>query len=185
VAISTEPRILIVDDHEIVRDGIRNLVSRARPGWKICGVATNGKQAIQAVEELKPDLVILDITMPVMNGLEAASRISKSGANARILIFTMHESAVLGEQIRQTGAQGFVAKSDAARNLILAIETILAGGKFFGSAPGPESSGRAVTRFGFSPCLPFKLSSASSPRDCFQYLGTIGFIRLDRTHPVC
>jgi DNA-binding NarL/FixJ family response regulator len=133
-----EPRILIVDDHEIVRDGIRNLLSRSRPSWKICGMAENGKEAIKAVEELKPDIVILDITMPVMNGLEAASRISKLGTKTRILMFTMHESNVLHDQIRQAGAQGFVSKSDAARNLILAVETILRGGTFWGNSTKPH-----------------------------------------------
>jgi len=131
--VRTEPRILIVDDHEIVRDGIRNLLSRPRPKWVICGTGSNGREAIKAVDELKPDILILDITMPEMNGLEAASRISKSGAKTRILIFTMHESVVLADQIRKAGAQGFVLKSDAARNLILAIETIFAGGTFFNS----------------------------------------------------
>jgi DNA-binding NarL/FixJ family response regulator len=126
------PKILIVDDHEIVREGIRNLLRQSRPDWDICGQATNGKEAVAAVETLKPDAVILDITMPVMSGLEAATRIAKSGADSRVLIFTMHESESLGREVREAGAQGFVLKSQAARNLILAIETILAGGTFFG-----------------------------------------------------
>ncbi len=142
-AITTEPRILIVDDHEIVREGIRNLLRQSRPGWNICGQATNGEEAVSAVSALKPDVVILDITMPVMSGLEAAARISKSGAGCRILIFTMHESDSLGGEVRQAGAQGFVLKSQAARNLILGIETILAGGTFFGE---PEPSERAQAK---------------------------------------
>lgn len=129
---SLHPKILIVDDHEIVREGIRNLLRQSRPDWDICGQATNGKEAVAAVESLKPDAVILDITMPVMSGLEAAKRIAKSGASSRVLIFTMHESESLGREVREAGAQGFVLKSQAARNLILAIETILEGGTFFG-----------------------------------------------------
>ncbi len=140
MAIPRAPRILIVDDHEIVREGIRNLLGKSRPDWEICGQATDGKEAVEAVKVLKPDVVILDITMPAMNGLEAAARIAKSGLGCRILIFTMHESNSLEGEVRDAGAQGLVLKSQAARNLILAIETILAGGTFFGVQAKPESA---------------------------------------------
>ena len=125
------PRILIVDDHEIVREGLRNLLSQSRPGWVVCGQARNGEEAVAAVRDLAPDAVLLDITMPVMSGLEAARRIAQSGTGCRILIFTMHESDSLGREVRDAGAQGYVLKSQAARNLVVAIETILAGGTFF------------------------------------------------------
>jgi DNA-binding NarL/FixJ family response regulator len=125
------PRILIVDDHEIVREGLRNLLSQSRPGWVICGQARNGQEAVDAVRDLAPDAVLLDITMPMMSGLEAARRIAQSGTACRILMFTMHESDSLGQEVRDAGAQGYVLKSQAARNLIVAIETILAGGTFF------------------------------------------------------
>jgi DNA-binding NarL/FixJ family response regulator len=125
------PRILIVDDHEIVREGLRNLLSQSRPGWVICGQARNGEEAVQAVQDLAPDAVLMDITMPMMSGLEAARRIAQTGTNCRILMFTMHESDSLGQEVRDAGAQGYVLKSQAARNLIVAIETILAGGTFF------------------------------------------------------
>jgi DNA-binding NarL/FixJ family response regulator len=126
------PRILIVDDHEIVREGLRNLLSQSRPGWVVCGQARNGEEAVSAVRDLAPDAVLLDITMPIMSGLEAARRITKSGAACRILMFTMHESDSLDREVRDAGAQGFVLKSQAARNLVVAIETILDGGTFFG-----------------------------------------------------
>jgi DNA-binding NarL/FixJ family response regulator len=127
------PKILIVDDHEIVREGLRNLLSQTRPGWNICGQATNGEEAVAAVTKLRPDAVILDITMPVMNGLEAAARIAKLDKACRILMFTMHESDRLCGEIREAGAQGFVLKSQAGQNLIVAIETLLGGGTFFGA----------------------------------------------------
>jgi DNA-binding NarL/FixJ family response regulator len=126
------PRILIVDDHEIVRDGIRNLLIKSRREWEICGQATNGKEAVKIAQELKPDIVILDITMPVMSGLEAAAQIAESGVGCRILLFTMHESNSLESEVRDVCAHGFVLKSQASRNLVLAIETLLAGGTFFG-----------------------------------------------------
>ncbi len=125
------PRILIVDDHEIVREGLRNLLSQSRPGWVICGQARNGEEAVEAVRDLAPDAVVMDITMPMMSGLEAARRIARLGTTCRVLMFTMHESDSLGQEVRDAGAQGYVLKSQAARNLIVAIETILAGGTFF------------------------------------------------------
>ncbi len=126
------PRILIADDHEIVRDGIRNLLVKSGRDWEICGQATNGKEAVEIARALKPDIIILDITMPVISGLEAASQIAESGLGCRILMFTMHESDSLESEVRDARAQGFVLKSQASRNLILAIDTLLAGGTFFG-----------------------------------------------------
>ena len=124
--------ILIVDDHEIVREGVRSLIGASRPEWNICGEATNGADAIEAVKKLKPDVVILDIAMPYISGLEAASRIGKLGLGCRVLLFTMHESDRLTAEARQAGAQGYVMKSQAARHLIMAIDRLLAGGTFFG-----------------------------------------------------
>ena len=131
------PRILIVDDHEIVREGIRNLLSQSRPGWNICGQAKNGEEAVAAVKNLKPDVVVLDVTMPLMSGLEAARRIATSGSECRVLMFTMHESDSLGREVRKAGAQGVVLKSQAARNLVVAIETVLGGGTFFDAPANP------------------------------------------------
>lgn len=92
---SAVPRILIADDHEIIREGVRALLSRSRPDWEICGEATNGREAVEAVRAEKPDVAVLDVTMPVMNGLEAASKIANLGLGCRILIFTMHEGSQL------------------------------------------------------------------------------------------
>jgi DNA-binding NarL/FixJ family response regulator len=126
-----KPKVLIVDDHEIVREGIRRLLSGSRPDWEICGEATNGKQAVDNVKLLNPDVVILDITMPGMSGLEAAPQIVKLGLGCRILIFTMHDSGRLVTEIRDAGAHGYVQKSQAARDLVVAIECLLQGGTFF------------------------------------------------------
>jgi DNA-binding NarL/FixJ family response regulator len=131
-------RILIVDDHEIVREGIRTLLRRIRPEWVVCGEAKNGKEAVEAAAALTPDILILDVTMPVMSGLEAAARIARMGLASRVLIFTMHETKSLINEVRATGAQGYVVKSQASRDLIVAIDRILAGGTFFG--PDPETS---------------------------------------------
>jgi DNA-binding NarL/FixJ family response regulator len=124
-------RILLVDDHEIVREGIRTLITRSRPDWEICGEARDGEEALEAVRTLKPDVVILDITMPKMSGLEAAPRIAKMGLGCRVLMFTMHDSDMLAREVRLAEAQGLVLKSQAARDLIRAVERLLHGGTFF------------------------------------------------------
>lgn len=133
-------RILIVDDHEIVREGIRGLLTRARPQWEICGEAVNGLLAIEAVKSLKPDIVILDVTMPVMSGLEASPRIVALGLGTHVLIFTMHQSETFASEVRNAGAHGYVVKSQASRDLILAIDSLLAGGTFFSTSDLPPSS---------------------------------------------
>jgi two-component system response regulator NreC len=130
-------RILIVDDHDVVRQGTRAIIQRARPEWAICAEAATGREAIQAVARLKPDVVILDISMPDMNGIEATPAIAKLAPGCRILLFTMHESDALLTEAQQLGAQGYVLKSQAGRYLIRALDRLLAGGTFF--APYAQS----------------------------------------------
>jgi DNA-binding NarL/FixJ family response regulator len=105
-------RILVADDHEVVRQGIRAIL-QARPDWDICGEAVDGRDAIRLAKELHPDVIIMDITMPVMSGLEASQEIVKLQLPSRILIFTMHESKSLGPSVRKVGAHGYVVKSRA------------------------------------------------------------------------
>ena len=131
--------ILIVDDHEVVREGVRMIISKARPQWEICGEAANGQEAIDTARRLRPDIILLDITMPVLNGLDAATQISGLGLTSQILIFTMHESGELAHDARRVGARGYVTKSDAGRHLVRAIETLLSGGTFFGRPEKHES----------------------------------------------
>lgn len=132
------PRILIVDDHEIVREGIRNLLARSGKNWEVCGEASNASDAIVATKSLRPDVVVLDVTMPGISGLEAARLIGKLDVGIRILIFTMHESPRIAVEARDAGAHGYVSKSQASRDLVLAIQTLLSGGTFFGSRSDPS-----------------------------------------------
>jgi len=125
------PRVVIADDHEIVREGILRLITRLRPAWEICGEAASGSQSIELVKTQKPNVVILDITMPGMSGLEAARHIAKLDLGCRILIFTVHDSEWLKSEIRETGAPGYVQKSQVARDLVVAVERLLDGGTFF------------------------------------------------------
>ena|ERR1700722_1123621 len=132
------PRILIADDHEVVREGVSTLIMRARPDWRICGESSTGNETIDAAIALNPDVIILDITMPGLSGLEAARRIVDRVPACRIVMFTMHESETLEIEVRSAGAHGYVLKSQAAQNLIVAIETLLSGGTFFGVPAFPE-----------------------------------------------
>ena len=126
--------ILIVDDHEVVRRGVRSILG-ARPEWEVIAEAANGRDAIEAAKTHRPDVVILDISMPVMNGLEAAPCIVNLGC--RVLVFTMHESKELIAAIRATGAHGFVQKMQAGGQLIEAIDMCLSGSTFVVS-PNPR-----------------------------------------------
>ncbi len=126
----TRARILIADDHEIVRRGIAAQISH-RPDWEVIAEATNGQDAVELATRLEPDLVVLDLTMPELNGLAAARRILAALPRVRILILTVHESEELVREVLAAGAQGYVLKSDAGRTLVTALEALLAGGTFF------------------------------------------------------
>jgi DNA-binding NarL/FixJ family response regulator len=131
-------RILIADDHEVVRQGIRAIL-QARPEWEICGEAVDGREAIRFAKQLNPDVIIMDITMPHLSGLEASQEIAKLQLPSRVLIFTMHESKSLGPSVRRAGAHGYVVKSRAARDLIDALDRLLGGGTFFDN-PSPSGA---------------------------------------------
>jgi DNA-binding NarL/FixJ family response regulator len=135
--------IVIVDDHEVIRQGVRAIVQKARPDWRIVGEAANGKDAIAAVARLMPTVVVMDVSMPEMNGLEASAEILKNGSGSAILIFSMHESEHFVDEVRRTGVHGCVQKSQAGRDLIRAIETVTTGGTFFGSPAAPENKPKA------------------------------------------
>jgi DNA-binding NarL/FixJ family response regulator len=125
-------RILIADDHEIVRRGLVSLV-KAHVGWDVCGEAEDGREAVQKVAELRPEIVILDIGMPNLNGLEAARQMLRHDANCKILILTITDTDETVQAVLDTGARGFVLKSDAARDLVLAVEALQANKTFFTS----------------------------------------------------
>lgn len=129
---SMASKILIVDDQPMVRQGVRALIHASRPDWEICGEASNGKEAFEVVKTLKPDVIILDILMPEMDGFELASKLTNLHSKSRIVVFTTHESRWALEEVRKSGAQAYVVKSRAGRDLIRAIDTVQSGGTFFG-----------------------------------------------------
>ena len=122
-------RVLIADDHEAVRKGVCAILS-SRKDLEVCGEAENGRDAIEKARELSPDVIIMDITMPVLSGFEAAREIRKS-MSVPILILSMHESNQLIEEAKKVGVQGYVTKTQVASTLLLAVDTLLRKQDFF------------------------------------------------------
>lgn len=125
-------RILVADDHEIVRRGVCILL-QSHPGWQICGEAINGTQAVELTEKLKPDVLVLDISMPEMSGLDAACLILQRNDKQRILFLTVVESDELVRKALEMGVRAFVQKSDAARDLVAAVEALERNSTYFTS----------------------------------------------------
>ena len=116
-------RILVADDHEVVRKGLVALL-HAQPDWQVCGEAAEGRDAVEKAFQLKPDVVILDIGMPNLNGLEATRQILRTNPQARVLILTLHDSDHVVREVLNAGARGFLLKSDAGRDLVAAVDAL-------------------------------------------------------------
>lgn len=123
-------RLFLADDHEIVRFGLRNLLE-SQFGWSVVGEAGDGKEAVEKVLMLEPDVALLDISMPVLNGLEAAREIIGGGCRTRILMLSVHDSEDVIGQVLDSGAKGYVLKSDAMRDLIAAVDAVRSNKTFF------------------------------------------------------
>ena len=122
-------RILIADDHDVVRQGVR-AVLEGQAGWVVCGEASTGREAVAKAIDLQPDVVVLDISMPELNGLEATRQIRRA-VSAKILILTVHESDQVVTEVLDAGAHGYVLKADAGRTLVEAIRALLRQQEFF------------------------------------------------------
>ncbi len=125
-------RFLLVDDHDVVRRGLRSLVE-AQAGWEVCGEAATGREAVEKAGRLRPNIVIIDITMPELNGLEATRQIRRAVPQTLVLVLTVHESEELLAEVLRSGAHGCMLKSDAGRELVSAIETLTQGKPFLTS----------------------------------------------------
>ena len=125
-------RILVADDHEVMRTGLRALIEH-EPGWQVCGIATNGQEAVEAAKKLKPDVVILDMTMPELDGLEALREIKRTLPNTEVMIFSAYHSEDVIEQLFDAGAKSYIQKSDAGRHLLAAIKSLADHKPFFTS----------------------------------------------------
>ncbi|MGH9444417.1 MAG: response regulator [Terriglobia bacterium] len=125
-------RILLVDDHELVRKGLRTLLE-ANPRYQVCGEASDGRQAVEKAHQLRPDIVVMDVCMPELNGLEAAREIKKALTQTEVLALTITDSEQLAQKLLSAGVRGYLSKSDAARDLLAGVESLREHKPFFNS----------------------------------------------------
>ena len=123
-------RILVADDQELVRKRVCSTLEEAE-GLQVCAEAANGQEAVDQAKELKPDLIILDITMPVLNGLDAARLIREFAPEIPIIILSVHKSKQLMEEAQKIGVRGYVTKAEAGQNLVKAVRAVLAKGTYY------------------------------------------------------
>lgn len=135
------PRLLIADDHALLLDGLRKLLE---PEFELAGTAADGHATVEAWSLLRPDLALIDVGLPLLNGIEAAGRIRRLSADARILMLSMHADRVYVEESLRLGASGYVLKQGAATELMEAIRTVLAGGMYLSPALGPMPDAKAL-----------------------------------------
>jgi DNA-binding NarL/FixJ family response regulator len=133
------PRILIVDDHAVIRRGVQGILS-TYPEWELCGEADNGQDAIRLAAELAPEVVIMDVSMPGMNGLEATRIIHDVLPETRVLLLTLHSSSEFVRSAFRAGARGYVLKSDAENELVRALNVVIGEGTYV----SPAIDARAV-----------------------------------------
>jgi DNA-binding NarL/FixJ family response regulator len=136
-------RILVADDHEIVRRGLVSLL-KSHAGWDVCGEAQDGREAVDKAKALRPDIIILDIGMPNLNGLEATRQMLHHNPQSKVLILTITDVDEVVRTVLDAGARGFVLKSDAARDLVVAVETLQSDKTFFTSR-GSRDGARGIS----------------------------------------
>lgn len=140
-------RLFLADDHEIVRFGLRNLLE-SQFGWSVVGEAADGKDAVEKIVLLEPDVAVLDISMPGMNGLDAARELLARGCRTKILILSVHDSEDVIHLVLDSGAKGYVLKSDAMRDLIAAVDAVRSNKTFFTPKIAQAVIDRQIKRIG-------------------------------------
>jgi DNA-binding NarL/FixJ family response regulator len=141
-AVGTESRpikILVADDHEVMRMGIRNLLESV-PNWTVSGEAGTGREAVELALQSSPDIIIMDITMPEMNGFEAAAQIAERRPDIPVIMFSLHLSEDVVSRFKTGPIRGAVSKSEAGRDLLEAVRSVLNGGTFFPGKPSIAST---------------------------------------------
>jgi DNA-binding NarL/FixJ family response regulator len=129
------PRVLIADDHQVMRRGIR-IVVESQPGWSVCGEASTGREAVELVEKLRPGIVVMDVTMPELNGLEATRQIKKIAPETEVLMFTGLETEELVRQVFEAGARSYILKTDGKDHLETALRALAAHKPYFTTQVG-------------------------------------------------
>jgi DNA-binding NarL/FixJ family response regulator len=161
-------KIIIADDHEVVRQGIR-AVLQGQPDWEVCAEASNGREAVDKAKELKPDVVVLDVAMPDVNGLTAVREILQALPDTKILMLTMHESEQVIREVLEAGAHGYLLKSDAGRDLVNAVTALNRNKRFFTSKVA-EMVLENVTRSKLRPEVAVKDVLTNREREVVQLL---------------
>jgi DNA-binding NarL/FixJ family response regulator len=123
------PRVLIVDDHAFIRRGVQTIL-HPFPEWEFCGEADNGRDAIRMADELKPEIIIMDVSMPGLNGIEATRAIRRAQPAVKIVLLTLHESADLVRNAFRAGARGYLLKTDAEQELVRALTAVIGDGTY-------------------------------------------------------
>jgi DNA-binding NarL/FixJ family response regulator len=141
----TPIRILVADDHPIVRTGLKTILTN-HPGWNVCGEAKSGAEALELANQLCPDVVVMDLNMPGMSGLDALRAIKGRWPEVGVVILTLHFSEPLVREIIKSGARGYVMKSDADRDLVNAVAAVAAGNTYFTVQAGKIAAAEVVSR---------------------------------------
>ena len=128
-------RVVVADDHEITRKGMRSILEES--GWEVIAEARDGREAVEKVKSLRPDVVVLDVSMPSLNGLEATRQMLRQDPQTRVLILTMHQSDSLIHEVLKAGARGYILKSDAGRDLVSALDAIRRNRTYFTASAAP------------------------------------------------
>ena len=126
-------RILLADDHTVVRQGLRKILE-ARPQWEVVAEAADGREAVKQAEEVKPDVAIVDVAMPLLNGIEAVRQIARKASGTRVLVLSMHNDEAYVTQMLRAGAAGYLLKDSADTDLLQAVEAVASGKSFFSPA---------------------------------------------------
>jgi DNA-binding NarL/FixJ family response regulator len=150
------PRILLADDHVLMRRGMRSLLE-TEEDWAVCGEAANGREAVEMAVNLKPDIAVLDLSMPELNGLEAAREILQKVPQTEVLIFTMHETEELMREVLASGARGCVLKTDIEQHLVAAVRAVLQHSLYFSSKASQTLKG-VLNKDGGDPAAPDALT---------------------------
>ena len=123
-------KILIADDHQMIRKGLKTALSEV-PNFEVCGEAANGLEAIAQTKSIKPDVIVLDLNMPVLGGFQAAEQILQESPDAKVLFYTSHQSAYFANEARRIGARGFINKGSSCDSLITAVRALARGESYF------------------------------------------------------
>jgi DNA-binding NarL/FixJ family response regulator len=137
------PRVIVVDDHAVIRRGVQGIL-HAFPEWELCGEAENGQEAIRLAETVKPDMIIMDVSMPGLNGLEATRMIRNILPDTKILLLTLHSSTELVRSAFRAGARGYVLKSDAEHELVRALNVLAGDGTYVSPGVDQQLAQRAI-----------------------------------------